>query len=274
MIRLVATDLDGTLLTPEQTVTARTRTALERVQALGITVVLVTARPIHRTQLVAIEAGVSGIAIVSNGAITIDLDKDPINNPSAILEHVSITPKVLLEFIQALRAVVSGVTFKLVSGIESYPETHYHWLACRDGNGTPQDEPTAIIDALEFAPIPATKLIARSEQHNPEALLEIARGLNIIGLELTHSHAPFIEIAAAGITKARSLEKLCQARGIPREDVVAFGDAPNDRPMLEWAGHGVAMQNAHANLLEIANEVTPSNLEDGVAVWLEKNLLA
>jgi HAD superfamily hydrolase (TIGR01484 family) len=69
MIRLVATDLDGTLLTPEETITARTRTALERVQALGITVVLVTARPIHRAKLVALEAGVSGIAIVSNGAI-------------------------------------------------------------------------------------------------------------------------------------------------------------------------------------------------------------
>jgi Cof subfamily protein (haloacid dehalogenase superfamily) len=273
MIRLVATDLDGTLLTPEETVTSRTRIALEHVQALGITVVLVTARPIHRAQLVAVEAGVSGLAIVSNGAITVDLDKNPGNDPSAILEHVTIKPEALLEFILALRAVVPDVTFKLVSGLESYPETHYHWLACRDGNGTPQDEPTAIMNALEFASIPATKLIARSEQHKPEALLEIARGLNITGLELTHSHAPFIEIAAAGITKARSLEKLCQSRGIPREAVVAFGDAPNDRLMLEWAGHGVAMQNAHANLLEIANEVTLSNLEDGVAVWLEKNLL-
>jgi Cof subfamily protein (haloacid dehalogenase superfamily) len=274
MIQLVATDLDGTLLTPEETVTTRTKIALERVQAIGITVVLVTARPIHRAQLVAQEAGISGLAIVSNGAITVNLDKDPVNDPTSILEHVTIKPEALLKFVVALRAHLSDVTFKLVSGIESYPETHYHWLACRDGNGTPQDEPTAIMNALEFAQIPATKLIARSEQHKPDALLEIARGLNITGLELTHSHAPFIEIAAAGITKARSLEKLCQARGIPREDVVAFGDAPNDRPMLEWAGHGVAMQNAHANLLEIADEVTLSNLEDGVAVWLEKNLLA
>jgi Cof subfamily protein (haloacid dehalogenase superfamily) len=273
MIRLVATDLDGTLLTPEETISTRTRTALERVQALGITVVLVTARPIHRARLIAKEAGVSGLAIVSNGAITVDLDQDPINDPSAILEHITIKPEALLEFVLALRVRVPDVTFKLVSGLESYPETQYHQLACRDGNGTPQDEPTAIMDALEFAPIPATKLIARSEQHKPEALLEIARGLNITGLELTHSHAPFIEVAAAGITKARSLEKLCQSRGIPREAVVAFGDAPNDRLMLEWAGHGVAMQNAHASLLKIANEVTLSNLEDGVAVWLEKNLL-
>jgi Cof subfamily protein (haloacid dehalogenase superfamily) len=273
MIRLVATDLDGTLLTAEETVTARTRTALERVQALGITVVLVTARPIHRAKWVALKAGVSGLAIVSNGAITVDLDKDPINDPTAILEHITIKPQTLLEFVQAFRARVSDVTFKLVSGLESYSEAEYHRLACQDGNGAPRDEPTAIMDALEFAPIPATKLIARSEQHEPEALLEIARGLNITGLEFTHSHAPFIEIAAAGITKARSLEKLCQSRGIPREAVIAFGDAPNDRAMLEWAGHGVAMQNAHVNLLEIADEVTLSNLEDGVAVWLEKNLL-
>jgi Cof subfamily protein (haloacid dehalogenase superfamily) len=274
MIRLVATDLDGTLLTPEETVTARTRAVLERVQAIGITIVLVTARPIHRAQLVALEAGISGLAIVSNGAITVNLDKDPLNDPSAILEHVTIKPEALLEFVQAFRARISDVTFKLVSGIESYSETQYHRLACRDGNGAPRDQPTAIMDALEFAAVPATKLIARSAQFQPDQLLHIARGLNIPGLELTHSNAPFLEIAAAGITKARSLEKLCQARGIPREAVVAFGDAPNDRLMLEWAGHGVAMKNAHSNLLEIANEVTLSNVEDGVAIWLEKNLLA
>jgi Cof subfamily protein (haloacid dehalogenase superfamily) len=273
MIRLVATDLDGTLLTPEETVTTRTRDTLERVQALGITVVLVTARPIHRAQLVALEAGISGLAIVSNGAIIVDLDKDPFNDPTAILEHVTIKPEALLEFVLALRGRVSDVTFKLVSGLESYSEAQYHRLACRDGNGTPRDQPTAILDALEFAKIPATKLIARSEQRTTDDLLEIARGLNIPGIELTHSNAPFLEIAAAGITKARSLEKLCQSRGIPREAVVAFGDAPNDRPMLEWAGHGVAMKNAHANLLEIADEITLSNLEDGVAVWLEQNLL-
>jgi Cof subfamily protein (haloacid dehalogenase superfamily) len=273
MIRLVATDLDGTLLTPKQTVTTRTRIALERIQELGITLVLVTARPILTARLIAIEAGASGLAIVSNGAITMDLDKDPVTDPSAILEHVQLAPEISLEFIQALRKAVPDVTFALVDGLAFYAEPAYHAGAALADHGALLDQ-TLIMDALEFAQIPATKLIARSAQIQPDQLLHIARGLNIPELELTHSNAPFIEVAAAGITKARSLEKLCQSRGIPREAVVAFGDAPNDRPMLEWAGHGVAMENAHANLLEIADEVTLSNLEDGVAVWLEKNLLA
>jgi Cof subfamily protein (haloacid dehalogenase superfamily) len=273
MIRLVATDLDGTLLTPDQTVTPRTRIALERVQAFGITLVLVTARPILTARLIAIEAGVSGLAIVSNGAITLDLDKDPVSNPSAILEHVQLAPAISLELVQVLRKAVPDVTFALVDGLAFYAEPAYHSGAALADHGALLTQ-TFIMDALEFARIPATKLIARSAQIQPDQLLEIARGLNTLGLELTHSNAPFIEIAAAGINKARTLEKLCQSRGIPREAVVAFGDAPNDRPMLEWAGHGVAMQNAHANLLEIADEVTLSNLEDGVAVWLEQNLLA
>ena len=218
-------------------------------------------------------AGVSGLAIVSNGAITLDLDKDPVTDSSAILEHVQLVPAISLELVQALRQAVPDVTFALVDGLAFHAEPTYHAGAALADHGALLTQ-TFIMDALEFAQIPATKLIARSDQIKPDQLLEIARGLNIAGLELTHSNAPFIEIAAAGITKARSLEKLCQSRGIPREAVVAFGDAPNDRPMLEWAGHGVAMQNAHANLLEIANEVTLSNLEDGVAVWLEKNLLA
>jgi Cof subfamily protein (haloacid dehalogenase superfamily) len=273
MIRLVATDLDGTLLTPEQTVTARTKHALERVQARGITIVLVTARPILTARLIAKEAGVSGLAIVSNGAITLDLVKDPVSDPTAILEHVQLAPAISLEVIQSLRKAVPDVTFALVDGLGFYAEPAYHAGAALADHGALLTQ-TFVMDALEFAEVPATKLIAKSAQIRPDELLHIARGLNIPGLELTHSNAPFIEIAAAGITKARSLEKLCKFRGIPREDVVAFGDAPNDRPMLKWAGHGVAMQNAHANLLEIADEVTLSNLEDGVAVWLEKNLLA
>ena len=273
MIQLVATDLDGTLLTPEQTVTARTKTTLRQVQKLGITVVLVTARPILTARLIAQKAGVSGLAIVSNGAITLDLDKDPISDPTAILEHLQLAPEISFKFIRVLRTAVPDVTFALVDSLGFYAEPEYHAGAALADHGALLTQ-TLIMDALVFAHVPATKLIARSAQIQPDQLLEIARGLNISGLELTHSNAPFIEVAAAGITKARSLEKLCQSRGILPESVVAFGDAPNDRPMLEWAGHGVAMSNAHANLLEIADEVTLSNLEDGVAVWLEKNLLA
>jgi hydroxymethylpyrimidine pyrophosphatase-like HAD family hydrolase len=81
-----------------------------------------------------------------------------------------------------------------------------------------------------------------------------------------------VEISGAGVSKAFALEELATERGIPPEAVVAFGDMPNDLPMLTWAGHGVAVANAHPDVLEVAHEVTASNDDDGVAIVLERIL--
>jgi hydroxymethylpyrimidine pyrophosphatase-like HAD family hydrolase len=77
-----------------------------------------------------------------------------------------------------------------------------------------------------------------------------------------------VEISAAGVTKASGLAWLCDREGIDPADVLAFGDMPNDLPMLAWAGHAVAMANAHPAVREVADEVTLSNDEDGVAAYL------
>jgi hydroxymethylpyrimidine pyrophosphatase-like HAD family hydrolase len=79
-----------------------------------------------------------------------------------------------------------------------------------------------------------------------------------------------VEVTAAGVNKATALAELAEALGIPASDVVAFGDYPNDIPMLAWAGHGVAVANAHPDVIEIADEVTATNDEDGVALVLER----
>jgi hypothetical protein len=74
------------------------------------------------------------------------------------------------------------------------------------------------------------------------------------------------------VDKARGLRVACQRHGIALARTIAFGDMPNDIPMLVQAGHGVAVANAHADVREIANEITVSNEEDGVAVVLERVL--
>jgi HAD superfamily hydrolase (TIGR01484 family) len=90
-------------------------------------------------------------------------------------------------------------------------------------------------------------------------------------LEITYSsNSGLIEISAAGVTKASGLAWVCEQLDVPAAKVVAFGDMPNDVPMLAWAGHGVAMANAHADLLAVATEVTAPNSEDGVAQVLER----
>jgi hydroxymethylpyrimidine pyrophosphatase-like HAD family hydrolase len=78
-----------------------------------------------------------------------------------------------------------------------------------------------------------------------------------------------VEIAAAGVSKAAALAELCEELGVMPAEVVAFGDYPNDLPMLEWAGHAVAVANAHPEVLAAVTEVTASNDDDGVAVVLD-----
>ncbi len=89
---------------------------------------------------------------------------------------------------------------------------------------------------------------------------------------ITHAGAPYLEISARGVHKGWALEALCARLGIPAEHVVAFGDMPNDLPMLQWAGCGVAMANAHPDVLAAADVVTRSNEEDGVAMVVERLL--
>ena len=90
--------------------------------------------------------------------------------------------------------------------------------------------------------------------------------------DVTHSGAPFVEVSAAGMHKAVGLARLCQDLGIEASEVVAFGDMPNDIPMLSWAGLGVAVANADPDVLAIADEVTASHMDDGVAVVVERIL--
>jgi HAD superfamily hydrolase (TIGR01484 family) len=79
-----------------------------------------------------------------------------------------------------------------------------------------------------------------------------------------------IELAAHGITKATGLAEVAERFDVPVERVIAFGDMPNDLDMLRWAGHGVAMANAHPAVREVADEITGPNGEDGVAQVLER----
>jgi hydroxymethylpyrimidine pyrophosphatase-like HAD family hydrolase len=91
---------------------------------------------------------------------------------------------------------------------------------------------------------------------------------------VTHAGSPFLEIAAAGVTKAWALAAHCQRQGIDASQVLAFGDMPNDLPMLEWAGRSVAVANAHPTLLTAASDITQSNEDDGVATFLERHVCA
>jgi Cof subfamily protein (haloacid dehalogenase superfamily) len=263
--RLIASDLDGTLLRSDRSVSERTRTALRRAQEQGIVVVLATARPPLTTRLFAEDAGITGHAICSNGAILYDIARDE------MLGHYPLAAATAHRLVATFREAVPGVCFAVVQGKEFTCEPGYAAIARVEDHGRLLDE-MRLGDALDLLTSPITKLVVRHPELVPLDLLAVLQTLGLDGYEATHSGAPFLEIVAADVTKAWALAALCERLGIAAVDVVAFGDAPNDAAMLRWAGHGVAVANAYPGAIEAADEVTLSNEEDGVAVVVERLL--
>ncbi|MEH0936842.1 HAD family hydrolase [Micromonospora psammae] len=260
--RLVATDIDGTLLADERTITARTAAVLNRICAAGTPVVLVTGRPIRWLQLVYDQLAAPLPAICANGAVVYDPVADE------VLRADPLAPQLLAEVARRLRAEVPGVSFavEVVDSRQMRHETHYplRWDADHDAI-------RAVESPEELCSVPAVKLLARAGEQDPDAFVQLVAGM-LDGLaEATHSsYTGLVEISAAGVTKAAGLAWYATRLGVDERDVLAFGDMPNDVPMLTWAGRSVAVANAHPAVLEIADEVTAANSEDGVAAYLEK----
>jgi hydroxymethylpyrimidine pyrophosphatase-like HAD family hydrolase len=174
--------------------------------------------------------------------------------------------------VQAIRDAIPGVMFAWEAGLRfgRDPECHAvappvpppHDLAMAVGR--PEDEAHA---AAGF-----TKLLVRHPQMAEDEITErVAAAVGDLAL-VTSAGAPVAELSAPGVHKASALERLCAEQGVAADEVVAFGDGPNDLPMLQWAGRGIAMANAHPSVLAAVDEVTESNEDDGVAVVLEQLL--
>jgi Cof subfamily protein (haloacid dehalogenase superfamily) len=261
-IRLVATDLDGTLLRTDGSISNRSRAALGRLEPAGIVLVLVTARPPRWMGPIAAMAGHSGIAICANGAITYDLRAE------AILESRTLPTETALEIVRRLRAAVPGGTFAVESGAG---------FACEPGHALHQwdfEQDPPVADALVLLQMPVIKLLFGHPDWTADALLPVVNEAAGDLAEVTHSNPEraAVEMSARGVSKATSLARLCAGLGIAPAEVLAFGDMPNDLPLLAWAGTAVAVANAHEQVLAAASHVTSSNDEDGVAVVLERLL--
>jgi Cof subfamily protein (haloacid dehalogenase superfamily) len=255
--RLVATDLDGTLLHSDGTVTARTRRALSAVEELGITVVFVTGRPIRWMDDLRDHVGAHGLAICSNGGVVYDVHEDRVSRTRPIATDLG------LEVARLVRSAIPDTAFAV--------ETH-HGIAKEPGfmERNPVPPGTRVAPITEILDEPAVKLLARHEELDPEDFwTRVEREVGHLVTTTWSSLGALVEISAAGVTKASTLELLCAERGIGPHDVVAFGDMPNDLPMLEWAGTSYAMANAHPSVRKLADHVAPAHDEDGVASVLE-----
>lgn len=257
---VVATDLDGTVVRTDGTISPRTRDALGLARDAGALVVVVTGRPPRWLTGIADALGHDGTAICANGALTYDLATEQ------IVDARPISLDVVRSLMSQLRASVPDVVFAVerIDGQFAH-ESAYHprW----------EPEATTIVGDLEQVfDVPIAKVLGRVEGVDSDGLLAAARESVDEGLvALTHSSIDgLLEIMAYGVTKATTLERWLAERGLAEADVIAFGDMPNDLEMLTWAGHGVAVANAHPDVLAVADEVTLSNDDDGVAEVLER----
>jgi HAD superfamily hydrolase (TIGR01484 family) len=247
-VRLVATDLDGTLLRDDGTISPRTDAALRLVSERGIVVVLVTGRPprIVRARLgdwlATAGRHLHELVICANGALV----WDPATG--AVVRDRPLTVETANRIVEAVRARLPGLRHSVEAGAD--------WFHKPDG------------------PDPVTRPVNKLLLHHPAEALDdiLAHTVAVAGTdaEATISGPSWVEVSAAGVTKAAALAEVAADLGIGPAEAVAFGDMPNDLAMLAWAGRSVGVANAHRSVLAAVDEVTASNQDDGVAMVLER----
>jgi hydroxymethylpyrimidine pyrophosphatase-like HAD family hydrolase len=256
--RLIASDLDGTLLRPDGSISERTRRALSGLADAGIELVFATARPPRWVDHLAEVVGAHGTVLCVNGAFVYDVPR------RTVVEAHGMPPATVRAIAADLRRALPGVGFaaELPAGIRS--EREYPALHPEDA---PPDDAYWPIEAIDQ---PAGKLLARSRQvPDAEFLRRVADIVGGRALVTFSGDGGLAEIGPLGVTKGSTLVDWCTARGFSSGEVWAFGDMPNDLPMLAWAGVSFAVANAHPEVLAAASHVCPSNADDGVACVLE-----
>ena len=266
MYRLIATDIDGTLLTSSKTVTPRTIAALRAAADAGVHVVPISGRQAHVLRPVVELAGVDGYAVCANGAVCYHLGRDEV-----VFENLLSVPA-QTELVTRLREVRPEVRCVSVrdAGRTFVPEVGYVGMMDPGDHGAPHE--IGEFPLAEVLAAPSVKLVARQTGVAPEELLADVVDLDVAGCQPTISGAPFVEVADAGVTKASGLERLCGILGVQQHEVIAFGDHLNDLDLLQWAGRGIAMGNGLDDVKQAADEVTLTNDEDGLAVVIERVL--
>ncbi|HEX3786860.1 MAG TPA: HAD family hydrolase [Pseudonocardiaceae bacterium] len=264
--RLVASDVDGTLLDPTGAVTERTTAAVRGVLASGTPFVLVSGRPPRWIGSVTLATGLRGYAVCGNGAVLYDIDADK------VLRSYPLEPMLLHDVAHELDTVLPDCTLAVERVGESAFALHGEEFLAEPGYRHPwAGDEHALAPRGELLGHPAVKLLVRNWSMTSTEIIEAAEAVLGDAVTMTFStNAGMIEVSAPGVTKRSGLAEVAGWLGVSAEEVVAFGDMPNDVPMLRWAGHGVAMTGGHPDALAAADEVTAANSQDGVAQVLER----
>lgn len=261
--RLIATDIDGTLLNEHHEVTPRARGAIAELQRRGALVVLSTARPPRAVTPLYRELALSGPVIAYNGAMAYDPGR------KTALFHHPIPKPLALQVLETIRTLAP----ELNVGLELADEWHVDRI---------DERLDASLRAGRIAIPPLTGNLEAKIASTPRGVSKIyfiappevraaaesrfaTAGL-AASLAITSSGSAFVEILAAGVSKGAALQSLASALGIPREQTLALGDEENDVPALQAAGLGIAMGNAPAAVKAAAGAIAGPNTMEG---WAE-----
>jgi Cof subfamily protein (haloacid dehalogenase superfamily) len=258
-VRLVATDLDGTLLRPDGTVSERTVCAVRAAREAGLHVIPITGRPPRITWAVAREAGLGPLGVCSNGAAVVDISS------MEVIETETMAAEVATGLVTMLRELFPGAVFA-VEEMDSFT----HEVGFVDPSWGWDELTETVDDIVQAVSSTCIKLIMRRPGWPAgELLAELKEQVAEKG-HVTSSGLDWVEIAGPGISKAYAAERVCKRLGVAVGEVLAIGDNHNDLTVLAWAGRAAAPANAIAEVLATVQTVLPPNAEDGVAQLLEE----
>jgi Cof subfamily protein (haloacid dehalogenase superfamily) len=256
---MVATDLDGTLLSPEGIVSGRTAEAVRRARAAGIHVVPATGRPPKSVWDLAAMAGLGPLGVCSNGAALVDFAR------AEVVEWDHFEPDDAAELVRLVRAVDPRVRFAVDNlGCFTHEPDFFEMVI-------DWDEEIAVVDDITTALADgAMKLIARRPGWHAVEYMARLQPVVDARADLTTSGLDWVDIGLPLISKASRLDSVCTRLGVAPEEVLAIGDNHNDLPMLAWAGTSMAVANAVPEVLAVVDRVVASNADHGVAALLEE----
>ncbi|WP_329618529.1 HAD family hydrolase [Streptomyces sp. S465] len=257
---LVATDLDGTLLRADLTVSPRTRAALALVRTAGARHLVVTGRPAASCREFLVAMGYRGLAVCGQGAQLYDASAD------RLLVSASLDRELARSVVERTEEALGAGPLELAV-VTAAPENRFLVTARFADRTRPE---WGLVERAQLWAAPIEKVLMRHRTVEDGLVAAAAERAGAGEVAVTHSEKGMIEVLPAGTDKAVGLQLAADRMGFTPAETIAFGDMPNDIPLLGWAGYGVAMGNAHPDLLAMADEVAPSHEEDGVAVVLER----
>jgi Cof subfamily protein (haloacid dehalogenase superfamily) len=260
-IRLVALDLDGTVLNSAGELTPRTGSTLRRIAAESVQIVAATGRSPSVGLRQICRRGLFRWAICSNGASLHDVERDTVVSVTTIPEPA------LDELLGQLSATLPGAVLAWGTASQIYWTPGFASMY-----GSVLDPQPTMAGGIKRPADVVKVLVGDARLSGTELVGLLAERLGA-SLRLTSSNVGYAEIVAPGVVKAARLDELCQRLGICPVEVVAFGDGMNDIEMLRWASRSYAMAGAHPAIIAAAHDQTRfSNDEDGVANMLDQLL--